>query len=211
MDGYQNSTVVTITPDASMDYHSSEDSYKLFYSEATDNLSIYTLSSDLYALEINAIGESDGLIPVGFRTAKKGTISLSFSNTDGFEDFYLYDSLLDKDILVREGASYSFENTSDELYNDNRLYLKSLRSATGLSNITSNRIVVYPENRKIAVKALFEEEIREVYVYNSQGQVLSGETDIHSNSHSVSIAAEGVYIVVVQGKDSVLTRKVTIW
>jgi hypothetical protein len=196
-------------------YVPSEDSYKLFVSNAEGydpndllkHIQVYTLSGDGYALDINFIGtsEQDITVPLGIRTSEKGEIVLRFSGMESFGEetgIYLYDAHRPEQLTdLSEQPEYIFDKTENELYLENCLSLiigKSAPSKTvGFEEVPATPSVrilsLFPRMLRLISES--GEALGAVRITDVEGRVILDHPSVSSPVYEYQVPAPGVYVV----------------
>jgi len=188
-------------------YDLNKDSYKLFVTEVTKPVAVYTRSQDGVALDINVFGNTNEIIPLGVRTSSTGTISLQFEGVDNFSKLYLIDALYPKTIDLKETPEYSFEKTTSELFLDKRFFLSVNRPNSDLSP-TQGAVSVFTSGKQLQVVS--DSNIDEVQVFDIQGRMLHQARSIDASTYTCNLPSSGMYVVKVLTGKSVTMKKVTI-
>lgn len=100
LNNIQSQTILAARKGASLKYAAGEDIKKLF-SPGADVPEIYTIANETEALELNLISNTDKstIVPIGIRTAKTGTATITIKGMDAFtaySDVVLIDKLQKK-------------------------------------------------------------------------------------------------------------------
>ena len=148
------------------------DSHKMFVDDA-EVPEIFTIAGS-EKLVINGLKsfESANIIPLGFKTTKAGTFTISATEITGIAGTVtLEDKLLNKSQDLSETPSYSF--TSDSVDNASRfaLHLKAQETTTG-SKLEGNGISVYTKDNEVIVQTS-EVQTGTVTVLDVLGQVVA--------------------------------------
>jgi hypothetical protein len=208
-DGKQNPTYVLFDAEATNDYRWREDSYKLFVTGVTDAVSVYTRSSDDFALDINVFGNYSEDIALGVRTVTTGEITLNFEGIDNFvsnRDLFLLDKLTGSKIDLRETPVYSFEKTTDELFMDNRLYLSFGDEITG-DKLVEVTISIFTTGNLLKVTS--SDDIKQVQVVDMQGRIITNEANINDRVYTRNLESNSMYIVKILTDRESVVKKVT--
>jgi hypothetical protein len=179
------------------------DSQKMF----ADNANIPQLYSlaDAEKLVINGLAsvETNQVIPLGFKTAKAGTYTISANEIEGLAGVpvVLEDKLLHNTQDLTQTPSYTF--SSDSIDNARRfvLHLK-VGSETTESSIKQNAVSIYERHKGIVVATT--ETSGTIIVSDVLGRVVTTESIVGTET-KVAVPA-GVYFVKVQ-TDTVLETK----
>lgn len=203
--------------DGSNTYASDEDSYKLFSKSAQRSVLLYTRSSDGYALDINTIGQLDETIGLGLRTSATGEITLRFSGVEQYPAnirVSLYDALLDQSIDLTEVDAYTFVKDDSSLYLEDRFRIVfTERQTTGIEShqqADASVVLINSGTRELQVRTTNGESISSIAIFDLQGQNILTEVGLQSNTHTVQLPVEGIYVVKVQSEKIYLTKKVQI-
>jgi hypothetical protein len=210
-DGQQNHSHVLFDESASNNYLLNEDSYKLFVTGVTEPVSVYTRSSDDYALDINVFGNTEEMIPIGVRTSQTGTISLQFEGIENFlpgTDVFLVDAQNGMEINLREATGYSFEKKTSDLFLDGRFYLSFKKGPNSDLFPTQSAISIFTTGNQLRVISN-NAEIDEVQVFDMQGRMLHRATNIGNSVYTHNLSRDGMYVVKVITEGSTIVKKIT--
>jgi len=206
-DGKQNQTHILLDESASNNYLLSEDSYKLFVTGVTEPVSVYTRSSDGYALDINLWGDCSEMIPLGVRTSTTGSINLQFEGVENFYKLFLLDTQTDAKIDLKETPIYSFEKTTPDLFLDGRFYLSINKTPNSDLFPIQDAISIFVNNNKLQIVG--NDDIKEVQVVDMQGRTILIETNIGNSVYTNYLPNTGIYIVKVLTEQGITVKKVT--
>jgi len=206
-DGKQNQSYVLYDASASNNYLLEEDSYKLFVTDVTDPVSVYTRSADNYALDINLWGDCSQMIPLGIRTSQTGTVNLQFEGAENFDGALLFDNLMDATVNLKETPSYSFEKTTSDLFVDGRFYLSINKAPNSDLFPRQETISIFTTGNRIQIVSS-NEDINEVQVFDMQGRLLHKAANIGSLVYSQDLERNMIYIVKVLTNGGMAVRKV---
>ena len=182
------------------------DSQKMF-AESADVPQIYTTVGDEKVV-INGLESTttNSIIPLGFKTAKAGTFTISATEINGVDAVVLEDKLLNKTQDLTGSASYTF--TSDNVDNTNRfaIRLKANSEITDINDISLSTITIAAQNHSIVVTT--SETSGTINVYDLLDRVV--ETKAIEGSKTVLESTTGVYFVKVQTATNIETKKIII-
>lgn len=190
-------------PDAQDTYEGSEDVYKLFtpYPDAPE---VYTYS-DGYAIEKNHISSDDITIPVGFKTAWKGTTVFTFKGMDQFDGKVEFIDTHEKtgyyELSDSEIFEYTFENTQAGVQQDRfylRLSAKSPEETNSTQENAAHDISIYSNANGIYILASPDNLINSVEIYNVHGQLMYFKNQIKSLYHTVGAVLESNQVYVIK-------------
>jgi hypothetical protein len=197
--------------EASPDYRSNEDSYKLFPSDTTTQIMVYMRSSDGYALDINTIGNFSGQVALGVRTSETGAITLRFAGMENFgaAQIRLHDTKANRVINLSEQSEYTFTKYDTEgLYLEDRFYL-SFNGWTVLDTPDYSGISVTGNRLEIHILSNDGRPLGSVRVFDLQGRCLLS-TEAETSSYFYRPNQPGVYIVKVENPKVSEMKKVLI-
>jgi hypothetical protein len=208
-DGKQNPTYILFNEQATNSYKDREDSYKLFVAGVTEPVSVYSRSSDDFALDINIFGDCKEMISLGIRTSTTGNITLNFEGIEDFVseyDVFLIDKVENRKIDLRKTPVYSFEKTTDELFMDNRLYL-SFDGITGTQLVEQSSTSIFMQGNLLKVTS--SDNIKQVQVVDMQGRTIAIESNINNHAYTRKLESNSMYIVKVLTDKESAVQKVT--
>lgn len=200
MGNYENIALLATLPNASDDYSSTEDIYKLFsYQPATPE--IYTVV-DNQAIEVNAMSTQgeEKTIPLGIKTSLLGDFNISIEGSDSF-NAYKSIQLID----VQENETYDLKEKSDFTFSkmsannvEGRLYIKFSESGTtGFNNTISNHIDVIINDAWINVSSP-NSNIQKIELYDVSGYLYYKNDSVNSLYYGFNPNAQsGIYILKV--------------
>jgi hypothetical protein len=208
-EGKSNSTHILYDAMVDNNYDLNKDSYKLFVTEVTKPVAVYTRSQDGIALDINVFGNTDEMIPLAVRTSTTGTINLQFGGADNFYKLYLIDTLYpNRPIDLKETPEYSFDKTTSDLFMDGRLFLSVGRLPDSDFFPTQGAVSVFTSGKQLQVVS--DSSIDEVQVFDMQGRMLHQARNIDASAYTCNLSNSGMYVVKVLTGKSVTIKKVTI-
>ena len=181
------------------------DSEKMFNTN-NDMPELYTLA-DNEKLVINGMKpiDSSKVIPLGFKTLKLGTFTISATEINGVDGVVLDDKLLNKTQDLTGSASYTF--TSDNVDNASRFAIRlKANSVTDAPTVLKSIITIAAQNKSIVVTT--SETTGTVNVYDLLGRIV--ETKAIAGTKTIVESPNGVYFVKVQTAKNVETKKLII-
>jgi hypothetical protein len=209
----RSKAIVLYNNNASNTYDPSEDSYKLFMESLQTPVQVYTRSSDGYALDINATGNTIAVIPLGIRTSAAGSITLTFSGMESLDGtkLYLHDTKEQITIDLSLQAEYPFtKKAEDALYLEDRFYLSASPNApTDLREVEEMPVSILSVAGGIEILSRDGSPIRSIRIANTQGRYLVNEEHLSVVNGHYPLAA-GIYIVRVGNERGSETRKVVV-
>ncbi len=219
----QNKTLLVHKEEVTNEYQDKKDSRKLFgKADSGDLLTVYTRSSDGFALDINSFGETEQVIPIGYWTTKKDKITLNFRGLENFMggyDVILQDLQTGQETDLRENAEYTFSNSTVNKYVDGRLFISFRKLANEEGGTTDDKqnpadetkgISVISRDNTIQVISTDESNLQSVQIFDIQGRLLNSTENINQISYTYNIDNTGIYIVKATTSKSTVTRKVMI-
>ncbi|MDR0231948.1 MAG: T9SS type A sorting domain-containing protein [Dysgonamonadaceae bacterium] len=205
-DDTSNQTHILFDVSANNNYVFEEDSYKLFVTDVTGPIAVYTRSSDGVALDINVFGDTDQLIPLGVRTSQTGNIDLRFEGVENFGKLQLIDTLYPNDAIdLKETPEYSFKKTTSDLFLDGRFFLSFKKAPNSDLIPTQGAVSIFTSGNQLQV--ISDSAIDAVQIFDMQGRLLKKATNVR-NSCILDLPQSGVYIVKVLTKESSIVEKV---
>ena len=166
---------------------------------------LYTVANS-QKLVINGLESavSNPIIPLGFKTAKAGTYTITAKAIEGLNGVpvILEDKLLNKIQDLTQLSSYSF--SSDSVDNASRFVLR-LKSTTIVNEIAES-INVYAKSQAIAVTTT--ETIGKITITDVLGRTIATQTIVGTQT-DIEISS-GVYFVKVQTSNGVVTKQVVV-
>jgi len=166
---------------------------------------LYTVANS-QKLVINGLESavSNPIIPLGFKTAKAGTYTITAKAIEGLNGVpvILEDKLLNKIQDLTQSSSYSF--SSDSVDNASRFVLR-LKSTTIVNEIAES-INVYAKSQAIAVTTT--ETIGKITITDVLGRTIATQTIVGTQT-DIEISS-GVYFVKVQTSNGVVTKQVVV-
>ncbi len=213
---YTSETLVMFNDEATDDFDSKFDAYKLLSTNDTI-ADIYTLLSDETYLAINALNTDllnslpdDGLIiPVGLTKGVSGSVTISASAIENISDniyIYLYDANTDKYINLRKN-NYDLYVSAQV---DNRLQLIITTNALSVEEKNNSfDVLIYVNNNSAFVKSqIFESNTGIIQVYDITGKLILTKTTDNSKVQKFEINRQGTYIIKVIVGNKVINQKV---
>jgi len=205
-DGTSNQTHILFDASAGNNYMFEEDSYKLFVTDVTGPIAVYTRSSDGVALDINVFGDTDQLIQLGVRTSQTGNIDLRFEGVENFGKLQLIDGLYPNDVIdLKETPEYSFNKTTSDLFLDGRFFLSFKKAPNSDLIPTEGAVSIFTSGNQLQVVS--DCAIDAVQIFDIQGRLLKKATNVR-NSCTLDLPQCGVCIVKVLTKESSVVKKV---
>jgi len=196
--------IVVFNPEASNAYDA-WDSQKMF-AESAEVPQIYT-TANAEKVVINGLESvaTNSIIPLGFKTAKAGTFTISATEINGVDAVVLEDKLLNKTQDLTGSASYTF--TSDNVDNASRFAIRlKANSVTDAPTVLKSIITIAAQNKSIVVTT--SETTGTVNVYDLLGRIV--ETKAIAGTKTIVESPNGVYFVKVQTAKNVETKKLII-
>ncbi len=216
---YTSEALIMFDKEATEDFDSEFDAYKLL--STNDTISdIYTLLDEDTYLSINALNTdvltnlpNEGfIIPLGLTKGYSGLITLSAYSLENISEsvyIYLYD--------IQENKYTNLRSSSYELFidsqSDNRFQL--ILSPTALkideTKNLNNNILIYTYKKTTFVKSdIFESNTGNIHIYDITGKLIASKTTINSSVQEFYINEPGTYIIKVIINNYVVTQKVVV-
>jgi len=180
------------------------DSEKMFAGDVSIS-ELYTVANS-QKLVINGLESavSNPIIPLGFKTAKAGTYTITAKSIEGLDGVpvVLEDKLLNKIQDLTQLSSYSF--SSDSVDNASRFVLR-LKSTTAANEVEAY-VNIFAKTKAIAVTTT--ESTGKITVTDVLGRTITTQT-IVSTQTEIEVPS-GVYFVTVQTNNGVITKQVVV-
>lgn len=172
---------------------------------------LYTVA-DSEHIAINGLESvaTNETIPLGFKTAKNGTFTISLNEIEGLNDIpvILEDKLLNLTQDLTQSPTYVF--TSDSSDNTNRFVVHLKSSETTSVNIEQSDIAIYTKEHSLIVKSSIESNEGIIMVFD----VLGREVLIATLSGTQTIIDlplnAGAYFVKVGTNKSLVTKNIIV-
>jgi hypothetical protein len=206
----KSKTIIAHLDGASNAFHAEEDSRRLFPKEDNQSVLIYSLSSDNFALDINSIGDMKEPIALGFRTTKKGRVTLDFSGMESFKntDIILHDTKENRIINLKEEDEYVFFKMDNEIYVNDR-FLISFKEIVSITDLDIPEVFVSnPERNTIRIYS--PQTIEAVEILDVDGRILQRETNLTSTKKDFPVSKSGIYLVKITGNEYSVIKKVVV-
>ena len=208
---YTDEMSVGVLSEATEEFDSEYDAYKLFGIE--DAPQLYSYNNDIkYAVNLFSEIEGSKSIPLGLKTGIATDYTLTVAGLDNFDpsiEVYLEDKASGEMINLRETTSYIFysENGLDE----SRFILHFNPEFAGVNSPEMNNLVsIYSFDKKIFINYQMDTK-GDVAVYDLMGKEIISENLIPGELNELSISNEqGYYIVKVVSEKTAKTAKVFI-
>ncbi|GHT60870.1 hypothetical protein AGMMS50239_10660 [Bacteroidia bacterium] len=168
---------------------------------------IYTLKesgNDKTAVGSNVIKTDDILVPLGLATAYAGNIRFQFKGMDNYGTRIAFiDLIAGKEIDLTGMADYEYRfdyapkvTKGVVEAEENRFVIRMNKISTGIEK-ANEPVHVYGSNNTIFVLSSPADPIRQIDVYNTQGQLLYSGKNVNSSLSSVNInnSVSSIYIV----------------
>ncbi len=208
-----SSAVLFYHPESSPNYKSSEDAYKLFYSEAP--LAVYTFSPSNDPLSVNSSNDfTNENIRLGMRVENAGQITFDFTGLANFgHNVWLIDHLQNnKEIDLQVTPTYTFtvekKSANDKMIELNdRFSLKIRYTGIGLSNkeIIENNVHISANDGNIYIQSPLE--LNSIQVYNISGALVYHKNN-KSNHITIPVERQQNYIVKINIREEYIVEKV---
>ncbi|MCD7972481.1 MAG: T9SS type A sorting domain-containing protein [Candidatus Azobacteroides sp.] len=168
-------------------------------------ISVYTLSQEGDLMDIQLVSGEREIVPIGISTLQQGTVRLSFEGITSFlpgYEIYLVDTgkgMFPETINLAQTPFYEFEKQGEDVFLNERLYLKITPVGTEINTLLPERksIRVSYHGNRIRLTSTTGEKIQEVSVTDLQGKVLfvqkeAGQKEIVLHS---PLSAQGFYLI----------------
>ncbi len=201
---FSDETKIVVLPDASPEFDSEYDAYKMF-SENTAVPFLYSIAGNTeYA--INTVPEifENSIIPLGFSAQTSGNYQIKLNNVSGINlPIYLYDKQLNLAQNLSENNTYSFSFPGGVEKNRFELRFSQL---SDIENISNNDIIIYPNPAKDRIQIISNSEILNIELSNVSGKILirQDRVDVLNTGH----LSAGVYFLKITTKNGIFTKKV---
>ncbi len=201
---FSDETKIIVLPDASADFDTEYDAYKMF-SENSMVPFLYSIAGNTeYA--INTVPEiSENLtIPLGFSTQTSGNYQIKLDNVSGINlPVYLYDKQLNLIQNLSENNTYSFSFSGGVEKNRFELRFSQL---SNIENISNRDIIVYPNPAKDKIQIISNSEIINIELSDISGKVLTQKNNV--KVVNIGHLTPGIYFLKITTKNGILTKKV---
>jgi hypothetical protein len=199
---YSDEMLIQFNDNASADFDSQYDAYKLRGVEAAPQLYMVQNGIDMAT---NSLPFEDNLmIPVNLEVGADGNYTFT-SEFDGSVDVILEDLLTGEFISLYNGTSYAFYASSNDASERFVLHFGAL---TTVSSVDKSSINVYSNLRDIYVEVPANTQ-GDIFVYNMMGQNVAG-TKISGTLNKVSLSESAYYVVKVISNEQITSKKVFI-
>jgi hypothetical protein len=179
-------TLIGQRANADNGYVSSEDVYKLF-SPVLDVPEIFTVA-DRYKLAMNFISnDSEQTIPIGLKCDLLGQTILTLTGMSNYaaEKIEFIDGNKIIDITGQESFEYTEFDHQKKGLEEDRFFLRIQHASTGIKVPEVSGIQVYETAAGINVLSATNNPIRQIDIYNVNGQKLYGNTTINSSLYTI--------------------------
>ncbi|MDR0865625.1 MAG: hypothetical protein LBO74_11935 [Candidatus Symbiothrix sp.] len=160
--------------------------------EVSEVPDIYTLN-ETTALGAQLIYTDDALIPIGLSTSYSGNMSFTFNGMDDYDAKIVFRDLEKGKEIDMTGLSryeYSFEYIPKKINDrivaeENRFFVQIQPVQTGWNTPVLQEVNVYSQNKTIRVVSGFDNPIRQIKVYNTQGALVYADENVHTSSYTI--------------------------
>ena len=195
---------------AKNEYNSNEDISLITnaYTNPTDEPTVvYTQSVDnnpqmlsVNRLNVNNLDQVN--IPLGIRSLKENQkINILIQGQWNFANNYnlhLYDKLTDTRYNLRENTWFLFKNEEAYQQNLNDRFVIEIgdRTISGVieNNTQNSNIIIYANGKSFEVKSS-ESSIADIYVYDLQGRLIIGKSNLNTNHYTSDKLDSGIYLI----------------
>ncbi len=202
-DKYTVNTMLVLHPESSYGFDSKYDSYFLRGMNDNPHFSIFMDNKDL---AMNAIPNTELVIPIHFSTVQNGIYQFSIediSSAGEFDEIYLEDLKTNTFINLNKNTYTFFAHEKDEIHRFNIYFSNPL----SINEDMSTKVNIFSHKNTITVQT--EEAKGQINVIDILGQSVYSTT-VTNNTQRFDIDKEGVYIVEVRNGSSIATEKVYI-
>ncbi|MDL2323394.1 T9SS type A sorting domain-containing protein, partial [Bacteroidales bacterium OttesenSCG-928-A17] len=176
---------------------------------------IYTLTEGKEkdkAVIVNSVKSDNVIIPIGIISTYSGKMSFTLEGMDAYDAKIYFvdvenDEAIETEITGRTSFEYEFDYTpglnakGEAVANENRFRIQfSPLSQSGCGELeTDLNIIAYAYNSDIVALSSADNLINAIQVFDIQGRLLFGKTDIRSSSYKAEniLVTQGAYIVKV--------------
>jgi hypothetical protein len=209
--GYSDEMCIGMYGDASDDFDSEYDAYKLMGIEAAPQLYAFDANT-LYAVDLLAESYENREVSMGIRTGTDAEYTFSFEGVDNFDPsiaIYLEDKSSGEMIDLHETTSYSFY--SEEGTTNNRFILHFNPDFTDVdSEVATNQIGIYAFDKTVCVNYQMAAPAQ-MHVFDLLGKEVINQNLSPNQLNTVAMNHEkGYYIVKVVSDGTIKTQKVFI-
>jgi hypothetical protein len=169
---------------------------------------------------VNIISSNDQLIPIGLATAYSGEMSFTFKGMDNYNAVIRFidtDKGFETDITGKISYRYDFDFTpaindkNEAIASEGRFFIQlAPATPTSIMETTPASFTVYSKNRAIHVIGNASGLIQQIFVYNTQGQLIYGNTAVNAPLYAIPDTKEaaGIYMVKVVGEKETKNFKI---
>lgn len=206
----ENNTYVRFKYDATNDFDSHSDAYKLFGFAVIPQ--VYTQIEDIdYAINSLNFSTEDISIPLGIYLNADEDLIFDFSGIEGFNSntrIELEDKFENNIINLREQASYIFRGTASD---EAERFLLHFSQVTGLENIEVQGAQVYAVDGRVYIRLEDEASYSQMTILDLSGRLISEFSINRKSLQSFGMNnLKGIYLVQLQGDNGSVTKKVTL-
>ncbi|GEM_PF-1705629 len=210
INSYSDETVVRFLDEATDDFDSQYDAFKLQGIDEAPQMS--TIAEGL-ELAINSLPQSDEdvTIPLDFSVLINGIYTIEAIENDNLDDKYIYLKDLQEDVTVdlKQQSAYNFFSAIGD--DPARFELLILNSPLGTDDMELDNIRIYADKNVVYIVGEGAGFSGSVKIYDMAGKtVYSGEIDNSAQSEIRLNVNKGFYIVKLISKDVIGTGKVFI-
>ncbi len=149
-------------------------------------------------------------VEIGILTGKTGALTFRFSGVEkiaGNQILYLEDRLTGTERNLSENPEYSFESLTAGT--QGRFFLR-MDVQSGIDELNASGIKVYAYKGSITVSSGSDDLIRSIEVYNTIGQLIYSQQDMHTSNHVFKLSNHQNLIVKVKTDNNLRTQKLLI-
>ncbi|MFY0482387.1 T9SS sorting signal type C domain-containing protein [Flavobacterium sp. PLA-1-15] len=169
---------------------------------SSNQISLYSLlDQEKLAIQAKALPFSDtDAIPLGYKTTKAGTFSISLDQFEGLfydQDIFLKDNLLDDVHNLKEEA-YTFTSTIGTFHNRFEIiYNNSMPSLKKNHNLSDN-IIIYKTTDDVLVINTNSEIIHQIKLYDIAGRLIHLEDGINNSEAYVQNLPQQQQLLIIE-------------
>jgi N-acetyl-anhydromuramyl-L-alanine amidase AmpD len=154
--------------------------------DLTETMLYNVIQNQEYVIQGRGLPFNDeDIVPIGIKINADGNYNFSFENADGLfsdQDIFIKDNLTNTIHDIKQ-SNYSF--TSQPGIFNNRFSVIYKNNALNNEDFEIKNIQIFSSNGVISINS-FEEEIKEVLVYDLLGRILFQKQKVNANSFEIS-------------------------
>ena len=187
------------------------DSRKLF-AEINEVPDVYTIKEGI-ELGANIIDTDNVVIPIGLATTYNGEMSLTLAGMDKYNaniSFIDGDDVIDITKMATYTHTFSYVPAVEggkTVASENRFSIELSPDGSGINTQSVAKASVYSKNGVVYVTGSSSNLIKQVAVYNAQGQIIYANDQVNAASYTIDGIAANLYIVKVVTENGIQNVK----